>query len=264
MSFQLALTRLDKLAQVIRSTRLLRALLYHRVLAGVEHRQVLAADLAMVIDIGANRGQFALALRRWSPVARVIAFEPLAGPAARFRKVFKGDQNVTLHQSAIGPETGDATIHVSAEDDSSSLLSISAVQEKLFPGTGEVRTESVQVGQLCDYVMADEIVAPAMLKLDVQGFELAALAGCEDLLPRFVYVYVECSFVELYQGQALADEIIAWLQKKDFSLSGVYNMVYDGNGHKVQGDFLFTSNGWATPDENLPSNERPGASKNRN
>jgi FkbM family methyltransferase len=248
MNFQLALTRLDKLAQVIRSTRFLRTLLYHRVLAGAEHRQVLAADLATVIDIGANRGQFALSLRRWAPEARVIAFEPLAGPAARFRKVFKGDRKVILHQSAIGPETGKATIHVSAKDDSSSLLSILAVQERLFPGTGEVRTESVQVGRLCDYVSADEIVAPAMLKLDVQGFELAALAGCEDLIPRFVYVYVECSFVELYQGQAIADEIIAWLREQGFKLSGVYNLCYDKKGKAVQGDFLFAKMGGLTAD----------------
>jgi len=260
MSFQLALTRLDKLAQVIRSTRLLRALLYHRVLAGAEHRQVLAADLTTVIDIGANRGQFSLALRRWAPEAKVIAFEPLDGPATRFRKLFKGDKNVTLHQSAIGPEAGEATIHVSAEDDSSSLLSISTLQEKLFPGTCEVRTESVQVGRLCDYVTADEIVTPAMLKLDVQGFELAALSGCEDLLTRFGFIYVECSFVELYQRQAMADEIVAWLREHEFKLSGVYNLFYDKKGKAIQGDFLFTKKCGLTPDENLLSNESPSAS----
>jgi len=44
----------------------------------------------------------------------VIAFEPLAGPARRFREVFRGDSRMTLHQAAIGAETGEATIHVSA------------------------------------------------------------------------------------------------------------------------------------------------------
>ena len=75
----------------------------------------------------------------------------------------------------------------------------------------------------------------------MQGFELEALRGCEDLLKRFAYVYAECSFVELYSGQALADGVIAWLRERGFRLIGVYHMSYDRNGHAVQGDFLFSS-----------------------
>jgi len=146
---------------------------------------------------------------------------------------------VVFHQAAIGPEAGDATIHVSAADDSSSLLPISAIQERLYPGTGEVGTETIKVGRLSDFVSAEEIESPALLKLDVQGFELEALRGCEDLLDRFAYVYAECSFVELYSGQALAHDVIEWLRERGFRLIGVYHMSYDRNGRAVQGDFLF-------------------------
>ena len=52
-------------------------------------------------------------------------------------------------------------------------------------------------------------------------------------------LYVECSFVELYTGQALAHEVIAWLAGRGFVLKGVYNMGYDDQGRAVQGDFLF-------------------------
>lgn len=173
----------------------------------------------------------------------MFAFEPISGPAARFGKVFQGDSRVMLHQAAIGPETDEATIHVSAADDSSSLLPISQVQQRLFPGTGEVRTETIKVGRLVDFVSAKEIAGPALLKLDVQGFELEALRRCEYLLGRFSQVYEECSFVELYSGQSLAHEVIAWLGERGFVLKGVYNMSYDRNGRAVQGDFLFANNG---------------------
>lgn len=217
-------------------------ILAHGVAAGIEHRQVLGPDLATVVDIGANRGQFTLAVRRWAPGAMVFAFEPLSAPGALFRKVFKGDHRVVLHQVAIGPEACGATIHVSAADDSSSLLPISGLQERLFPGTGEVRTEKIRVGRLTDFVSAREIAGPAQLKLDVQGYELQALQGCDSLLHCFTYVYAECSFLELYDGQALADDVVAWLRERGFKLSGVYNVCYDRNGRAVQGDFLFTRN----------------------
>jgi len=234
-------TRIIKLYGCLVDSAFRRALFSHGVAAATEHRNVLETDLETLVDIGANRGQFSLTARRWAPRAKVFAFEPLSGPAARFRKVFHDDPNVMLHEAAIGPARSTATIHVSAADDSSSLLPISPIQTRLFPGTGEVRTETIQVGRLADFVTANDIVASAMLKLDVQGFELEALRGCEDLLGCFTYVYAECSFVELYIGQALAHEIIFWLGRRGFSLSGVYNMGYDSKGLAVQGDFLFIS-----------------------
>lgn len=211
----------------------------HRVVAGAEHRQILTGNLATVVDVGANRGQFALAIRRWALKARIISFEPLAEAAEIFRKVFQGEPGVILHQAAIGPEAGEATIHVAAADDSSSLLLSTPMQERLFPGTSETRTERIEVGRLSDYVSSEDIVSPAMLKLDVQGFELEALRGCEDLLARFSHIYTECSFVELYSGQALADDVIEWLRERGWCLSGIYNMVYDHKGQSVQADFLF-------------------------
>jgi len=225
-----------------------KAFFSHGVAAAPEHRHVLGPNLVTVVDIGANRGQFSLAVRRWAPGAQVVAFEPLAAPADRFRKVFQDDSKVVLHQAAIGPEAGEAIIHVSAADDSSSLLPISQLQQRLFPGTGEVRTETIKVGRLADFVSTKEIAGPALLKLDVQGFELEALRGCEDLLECFACVYAECSFVELYSGQALAHDVIEWLARHGFILTGVYNPCYEKKGKTVQGDFLFAKMGGLTAD----------------
>ena len=229
-----------KLAGILAVPAWRRALLRHRVAAGVEHAGVLRnlGPVRTVVDIGANRGQFALAARHCSPDARILSFEPLAGPAALYRAVFAGD-GTRLVEAAIGPAPGEATIHLSARDDSSSLLPITARQNALFPGTAEAGTAIIQVTRLSDALPAGEIAAPALLKLDVQGFELQALAGCEDVLGRFAWVYVECSFMELYAGQSLADEVIAWLRERGLRLMGVYHMAYDDRGRAVQADFLF-------------------------
>lgn len=217
------------------------ALLRHGVAAGGAHKRVLqnVGPIHTVVDIGANRGQFALTARHCFAQAMIFSFEPLSVPAAIFRKVFVDDAAVHLHTVAIGEQKGNAAIHVSARDDSSSLLPITEAQNRLFPGTAETGTETIQVGRLEDYLNAADIVPPALLKLDVQGFELVALRGCEDLLGRFAYVYAECSFLELYTGQAFADDVISWLRERRFHLNGVYNMTYDRRGCAVQADFLF-------------------------
>jgi FkbM family methyltransferase len=234
------LIRGGKLASALKSPYYRTRLLRHRVAAGVEHEWFLSGlDCRTVVDIGANRGQFALVARQCQPHARVISFEPLPAPAAKFREVFAGDTRVTLHEVAIGPVPGNATIHVSRQDDSSSLLPITPKQVALFPGTEETATAVVRVAPLREFISAAKIEPPALLKVDVQGYELQALRGCEDLLSRFAYVYAECSFVELYASQALADEVIAWLRERGLRLRGVHNMDYDRDGRAIQADFLF-------------------------
>lgn len=232
--------KVGKLTSILKSPYYQSRLLRYRVAAGVEHERVLfGLDCRTVMDIGANRGQFALVARKCLPQARVISFEPLPSAAATFRAVFAGDDRVTLHEAAIGPTPGNATLHISGRDDSSSLLPITSTQAALFPGTAEIATATVRVVPLREFIPAADLQAPALLKLDVQGFELEALRGCEDMLDRFAYVYAECSFVELYAGQALADEVVAWLGARGFRLEGEHNTVHDRDGRAIQADFLF-------------------------
>lgn len=239
MQIQLLFTRFSKLIFVFHSWRFFRSLLFYNVLASSDHQSVLNLKFHTIADIGANRGQFALAAKKWSPKAKIIAFEPLPAAACVFRKIFHDDEGIIIHQAAIGPMTGETTLHVSASDDSSSLLPISQLQETLFPGTNEIGRINVNIGRLSDYVKDRDITPPALLKIDVQGYELEVLRGCEDLLKSFNYVYTECSFLELYSGQALADEVIDWLRKKGFQFNGIFNVVSDKNGRSVQADFLF-------------------------
>jgi FkbM family methyltransferase len=233
--------KLVKLVRLLAHGDYRAALRKGRVAAAIEHERLLKTmDFATVVDIGANRGQFALVSRHCYPTANIVSFEPLAAPSRRFRAVLDSDKRVTFHQVAVGAACSEAVMHVSARDDSSSLLPISALQESLFSGTSEVGTETVQVVPLEQRLPADQIQPPALLKLDVQGYELTTLQGCESLLHLFANVYVECSFVQLYEGQSLADDVIAYLRQHGFGLQGIYNVHYDPAGRAIQADFLFS------------------------
>lgn len=233
--------KIRKLLKILGSANLywIRALRFG-VAPGIEHASMLRhLKCHAVVDIGSNKGQFALISRKCFPDARIDSFEPLAEPADRFDKVFAGDANTHLHRLAIGATEGETTIHVSKRDDSSSLLPIGKGQTALFPGTGERETRTIRVAPLDAVLTKQDIQSSALLKLDVQGYELQALRGCESLLDQFCYIYCECSFVELYEGQALAHEVIDFLKQRDFSFSGAYNMTYDKKGIAIQADFLF-------------------------
>ncbi len=228
---------------ILKSQNALKALFKYHVAASVENssmlRQLIPDSIKTIIDIGANRGQFSLAARMYFPDSQIFAFEPLEEAAEVFRKVFKNDTHINFHETAIGPGEIDMLMHISRADDSSSLLPITSRQNELFPGTAEKGTRIVKVSPLGRFIDAEDIRQPALLKLDVQGFEAQVLEGCRSLLPSFDYIYAECSFVELYSGQTLADGVIDYLRDAGFVFCGVYNLTNDRNGIPIQGDFLF-------------------------
>jgi FkbM family methyltransferase len=232
-------TRIIKFSRIILDPLFASALI-KGVAAGTEHRIVLERlDFDLIVDIGANRGQFALVARKCFPNASIHSFEPLKEPAVVFRRVFASDPRVTLHEIAIGPDDKDMLIHVSHADDSSSLLPIAPLQSALFPGTEEKEERIVTVRRLDAVLRREDIEQPALLKIDVQGFEEEVLEGCKTLLPCFSHIYVECSFMELYAGQTPAHEVVMFLDECGFVLAGIYNLYYSNDGLAVQGDFLF-------------------------
>jgi FkbM family methyltransferase len=230
--------RAHKLLRLLADRRF-RAGLRHGVGATIEHAGALAGrDFASVVDVGANRGQFTLFVAGLYPQARIFAFEPLPGPYAVLARIASGRERIQTFRAAIGPRVATASIHVMHPEDSSSLLAPTERQSAVFPQTRLAGTLPVEMAPLHAFVGPGDLCAPALLKLDVQGFELAALEGCASLLDRFAAVYVECSFVPLYADQPLADEVLAHLRAHGLRLAGIYNLVDDRGGRAVQADCL--------------------------
>jgi FkbM family methyltransferase len=218
-----------------------RAALRHGVAPSFEHFEILKGlgKIKCLVDVGANVGQFSLLCKIVHPKAYIHAFELLNKAANTFKKVLGRHPDIVLHIHAIGSEATNQSMNVTARADSSSLLALDA-QSRIYPGTHVVSQEAVCVKPLQDVLRDEDILSPALLKIDVQGFEGEVLKGGEGLLETFDWIYLEASFVELYSGQPLADEIIGWLAARGFRLVSVN---CDGfirqEGKTVQADFLF-------------------------
>lgn len=193
---------------------------------------------AVVIDVGANRGQFALDVLTACPNASLVSFEPLRTEADIYEKVVKSSPRVHLVRSAVGDVSGRATMHVSAAADSSSLHEPTALQSSTFPGTGKVGSEDVRIMRLDHADWPVEIPTSTLLKIDVQGHELSVISGAKKLLDVIRWVYVEVSLTEFYEGQALASEVFDALSASGYSLSDLSTPVRRG-GRTVQVDALF-------------------------
>jgi Methyltransferase FkbM domain len=134
-------------------------------------------------------------------------------------------------------------MNVAQADDNSSLLPVADEMVGWSAGARTVANETVALRRLDEVLNAEDIVRPALLKLDVQGHEMPALQGCGTLLDLIDLVLVEVSFLPLYHGQALADEIVQFLFARHFSMAGVSDPAFDAQGRCLQADFLFSRAG---------------------
>lgn len=226
--------RLAKLIHIALSPGLWRAA-RHGVAATMEHDTALKGyAFTTIIDVGANKGQFSVyAMSRW-PAARVISFEPLRGPRAKLALVTRG--RVKIHDCALGAAAGEARMHVASRADSSSLLALGKRQKAIFK-MEETAELTVPVRRLDECVKPD-FARPSLLKIDVQGYELEVLKGASALLPAIDAIYVEVSWAELYQGQAMHEEVDALLVAAGFRPAGRFNECrYDGE--LIQADVLY-------------------------
>lgn len=207
----------------------------------VEHLPVLrGVQFGTVLDAGANRGQFAIAARYLWPKTEILCFEPVPAALEMLRKV-ADSIGATVYDFGLGAFQCEASMYVANHNDASSFLPIGQKQERLH-GTALNHVErNVRVQPLSEVFTPDDHVGPILLKIDVQGTELALLEGASTILNKIDAVYVECSFQELYVGQALADEVVAFMSKAGFALAGVFNQATDTNGLAEQADFLFVN-----------------------
>jgi FkbM family methyltransferase len=171
-----------------------------------------------VLDVGANRGQYALVLRAAGYRGRITSFEPLREAHAALLAAARGDPHWTVAPAmALGAQEGQAVMHVSHRSDMSSLLPIAAATLEAIPRAFGIGKETVELRRLDEIL--DHFVGPGerlFLKLDTQGSERAILAGAAGVIDRIAGLQVELSLFPLYEGEAPYLEILHEVEAHGF------------------------------------------------
>lgn len=193
-----------------------------------------------VLDVGANVGQFSSLLRGAGYTGRILGYEPLSGAFAELSGRAAKDDRWSVHHEAVGAEPGTTQINVSANSFSSSIRPMTEAHRTAAPGSDYVATEPVTVTTVAR-IVEDHGLDPArtLLKIDTQGFEDEVLRGAGELVGRLAAIQLELSFVELYSGQRLHDDLVRDLQAVGYRLQQLDPGFSDQEGRLLQVDGLF-------------------------
>ena len=111
-------------------------------------RYLKSLEVSVVLDVGANSGQYASELRALGYNDRIVSFEPLTQPFKELSKMADEDPAMVAIPLALGKEETNLQINVSENTFSSSFLEMLPVHEEIAPDSVTVATETVQVKTL--------------------------------------------------------------------------------------------------------------------
>jgi FkbM family methyltransferase len=199
-------------------------------------------EIDLVLDVGANQGQFGSDIRRGGYTGNIVSFEPLTSAHDKLILTSAGDTKWFAYpRCALGDHDGEVEINIAGNSASSSILPMLEAHLSAAPQSAYQGKESVPIKTL-DAVIGQYLEgsrAP-FLKIDTQGFEWQVLDGARDTLPHIKGILVELSLVPLYGGQHLWREVIDRLEAEGFALWAFKPEFSDpATGRTLQVDGLF-------------------------
>jgi FkbM family methyltransferase len=195
----------------------------------------------LVVDVGANEGQWITALLSLVPVEQAMVIEPNPAAMLRCKQRLQGRGGITFSEIALGASRGSAVLHITKSSDFSSLLDpdhkiINA--NYVHDSSAVVAEQEVEVFPLDDLVPAGKSVD--LLKLDVQGFEREVLAGAVSVLRRTRIVLVETNFQSHYSKGSTFDLLFQLFTRElGFSFWNVSDPYRGKSGQALWADSVF-------------------------
>jgi FkbM family methyltransferase len=193
----------------------------------------------VVLDVGANAGQYGAFLRREGYRGRLVSLEPLAEPFEALRRRAAADGAWTALRVAASDADREVVLRVTEDSRSSSVL---ARNERFgaTPGWAPRREERAPARRLSG--LAGELLRPGerpYLKIDVQGYERQVVEGAGDAIARFEGLELELSVLPLYEGQTSLAEMLGVLAERGFRPLHLEPILLDDDGLLVELDGVF-------------------------
>jgi FkbM family methyltransferase len=190
--------------------------------------------IQLVLDVGANEGQFIRTSLALMPKVPIYAFEPNPASVQKLQMSNWDGEKVKIFSVALGTKVGTLPLNISKFSPASSLLQPSSNLSSEFPETEIEATVDVKIERL-DTLIQDIGVEQGylLLKIDVQGFELEVLEGAIGILDQVAVIVCEVNIATLYEKQCSFESIVAFLRHYQYNLIDIGNPIRSHITHEL-------------------------------
>lgn len=198
-------------------------------------------NINVILDIGANIGQFGGEMRNLGYSGEIISFEPMKSAFKKLEKNAANDSNWKVLNYSIGERDGQTTINIAKNSVSSSLLENLPQLTESAPEAQFIEKETIEIRKLDSiYNDLNLIGKRVYLKIDTQGYEEMVLQGAEQSLQYVTGIQIEMAFIPSYEGAITFDKMKTKLNDLEFHLLALENGFYDKKtGKQLEVDGVF-------------------------
>jgi FkbM family methyltransferase len=217
----------------------------HRTDATFSHRAQIRSviersDIDLVIDAGANEGQFVSRLRSFYR-GEILSFEPVTFAFDKLAKAASKDPDWHVYKLALGSQDLTATINVSDRTLFSSLLKANDFCAQRFGDHATGKHKEVisirRLDRLLEEIVPDIGNRRVFLKMDTQGYDLEVFKGLGDRIERVIGLQSEVSLISIYEGMPHWTDSISLYEQSGFGVVGMFPVNLD-SGRVIEYDCL--------------------------
>jgi FkbM family methyltransferase len=174
-----------------------------------------------VIDVGANRGQYATMLRKDARFAgTILSFEPNPAVFAELQRNAARDAAWHVFNMALSDFEGVASFNIMAADQFSSLAKPAQGQDAIFEARNRV-TQTVEMqcrrlDRLLPELVATHRFVRPFLKMDTQGHDLSVCEGAGEAISRMIGLQTELAVRPIYEGGTPWRAMVDWVEARGF------------------------------------------------
>lgn len=190
-------------------------------------RFLTAFEVDCLFDVGANKGQYALTLRRAVGfTGTILSFEPNPDIFSIVRARAASDPNWHVFNIALSDFDGTANFNIMAADQFSSLEKPADGQDPIFTTrniiTNVVETDCRRLSSLLPELQAAHGFSRPFLKMDTQGHDLSVCEGAGGALAQMAGIQTELAVRPIYDGATDYRAMIDWLDQRGFAPSAFF------------------------------------------
>lgn len=173
----------------------------------------------LVLDIGANEGQFGRELRDAGYNQKIISIEPVKEAYNILNKSIIEDKLWKCYNFALGKENGTLILNIHEDTRLSSFL------EHYELSANHTQVEVKKLSSFLEEIGCD--AKKIFIKIDTQGYEMPILEGIGEFWGKIQGALVELSIAPMYKNQIPLEEMIAYLKRYGLQLWGLRRGCYD-------------------------------------
>jgi FkbM family methyltransferase len=198
---------------------------------------VVSLAINLVLDVGANVGQFGRSIRASGYRGRIVSFEPVKSAYDQLAATI--DPSWVRLPTALGSVNQQSIINVNRNSDMSSLRTLDEnhARKHGFNSAGTQKIDVVRLDDIFDqYAKKGDNI---LLKLDVQGYEDEVLKGASVSLSKIKAIQTEMALSPTYAGQSQMIETVMNLARQGFQLVDIMNGFRETDGCLLEADGFF-------------------------